>query len=135
MLKAVSSLQDWSLLILRVIVAAAFLVHGAMKWGLWTADAMAMSDTMLLIFKILSILEPLAGIALILGIFTPVAAAMLGVIMLGAMFMKIDVMQVAYSVQQGTGWEFDLTLLGANFVLLAFGAGKFSLDQSMGKNV
>ncbi|MBI3618665.1 DoxX family protein [Candidatus Peregrinibacteria bacterium] len=133
MIKPIRSLQDWSLLILRVVVAAAFLVHGSMKWGVWSADAMVMSDTMLLIFKILSILEPLMGIALILGIFTPIAAAVLGVIMLGAMFMKIDVMQVAYSARQGTGWEYDLTLLGANLVLLAFGAGKFSLDETVGK--
>lgn len=118
---------DWGLLLLRIVVGVIFIMHGQMKWGIWSAPAGTMSATMLTLFKVLSVVEPLLGIAIIIGFFTEWATLILAIDMIGAMFFKITG-GVAFIGHQTTGWEFDLTVFAANIILLMHGAGRLSLD-------
>ena len=122
---------DWALLILRLVVGAIFLYHGYAKWGMETPNT---------IMSILKFAEPLAGIALILGVLTQLAALGLAIIMAGAIYMKAtgfgsSALDLAgtFAPQGSTGWEFDLVLLASAIVLLFMGAGKFSLDAMIFK--
>jgi uncharacterized membrane protein YphA (DoxX/SURF4 family) len=115
------------------VVAAIFLFHGTMKFGIWTAAPEGMPANMILIMKILSIAEPLGGLAVLLGGLTNWASLGLSLIMLGAIYMKAMVMGVAFSGQNGTGWEFDLMILAGCIVLMFMGAGQYSIDSAMKK--
>ena len=121
--------QDWVLLLLRVVIAAIFILHGSMKWSFWAGAPADMPASMLTIMKILSVVEPLAGLAVLLGAFTCWAAGALAVIMVGAIFLKLAVMKVAFADPTGKmGWEFDALILAGNLVLMTVGAGAYSLD-------
>ncbi len=118
------------LLLLRLALGAIFIFHGTQKWALWQAGAGAgMSDNMLMLMKALSIIEPLAGLAVILGIFTCWASVLLALVMIGAIYTKITVMKLGFSTPTGAGWEFDFILLAASLCLMMSGAGKISLDN------
>jgi uncharacterized membrane protein YphA (DoxX/SURF4 family) len=88
-----------------------------------------MSAGVLSLMKLLSIIEPLAGLALILGIGLNLAALVLALIMIGAILMKIFVFKVGFIALQATGWELDLALLAANLVLFLGGGGKLVLGK------
>jgi uncharacterized membrane protein YphA (DoxX/SURF4 family) len=121
-----SSGQDWGLLALRLSTGAVFIYHGVQKWALWSAaSAMPMAGTM----KFLSIVEPLGGLALILGFLSRWAALGLAIIMLGAIYTKINVWGLGFAGQQGAGWEFDLVLLASSLMLMLAGPGKWGLDR------
>lgn len=118
-------------LLLRLAVGGIFLFHGIAKWQMWgIAPSDQMSASMLTIMKILSIAEPLGGAALVLGFLTRYAAIGLSIIMLGAIYFKVYVWGMTFSMQNGLGWEFDLVLLAASLCLLFIGAGKYSLDRA-----
>ncbi len=73
-----------------------------------------------------TMLEMVGELALILGIFTPVLAALFAIEMAG----------VIYFAKRGQGffapkgYEFELTLLVASLALALSGAGAFSLDKA-----
>lgn len=122
---------DWALLALRLAIGVIFLYHGLMKWQ--------MEDPSML-FTILKIVEPLGGAALILGVLSQWAALGLGIIMLGAIYMKMSGFGNAaldpagtFAPQGGTGWEFDMMILAGCIVLLVMGAGKMAIDSMMCK--
>ena len=75
----------------------------------------------------LGIVEGLAGLGLILGVYTQVSALVLSVVMLGAIYMKTMKWKVPFTTMTGTGWEFDLILLAANLFILASGPSLYSL--------
>jgi len=123
---------DAAKLVLRIAVAAAFLYHGTMKWGMLSMPAApeGMSAAMFTIFKILAIAEPLAGIALLLGFLTRIANIGLIIIMLGAIFVMKGGFSAGFS--EGFGkWELDFLLLSMNVALFLMGPGKWSLDKKM----
>jgi putative oxidoreductase len=124
-----SRLSDWSLLILRLVVGVIFILHGQMKFGLWDSAGGTMSAGMLTLFKILSVIEPLFGLAIILGIFANWAALVLAIDMLGASYIKVTQFHTAFIGHQTTGWEFDITLFASNVVLFAVGSGMLSVDR------
>lgn len=128
--------HGWGVLLLRLSVGAVFLYHGVQKWAIWTGavDTAGMSANMVNLMKLLSIVEPLGGVALIFGFLTQLAALGLAVIMVGAIWFKMQVWQVAFMTNTNTGWEFDLVLLAANLAILFCGAGKLALDTYFGFN-
>lgn len=115
--------RDEALLVLRLVIGAIFLYHGIQKLGLWSEAPAQLSSTMLLIMRILSILEPLAGLAMITGLYTDVAAIVLMVVMAGAMGMKIK------GNSSFNQWEFDLLLFAGNLVIASMGAGRFTVRK------
>lgn len=131
-----SSLQkygDVGLLVLRLAIGAIFIYHGTLKWNIEDPNT-----TM----AVLKFLEPIAGIALILGVVTQIAALLLGIVMLGAIYMKMTgfgqgALDFAgtFAPQGGTGWEFDLMILSGCIALLLMGAGSISADGMMRKKM
>ena len=119
--------RDIALLALRLAVAAIFLKFGLMKWGMWSGAPAEMPAMMINIMKLLSVAEPLAGVALVLGLLTQVASAGLMLVMLSAIAMKVS------SGNDFTMYALDLSLLASAFVLVILGAGKYSLDAKVGK--
>lgn len=126
-----------ALLILRLSLGVIFLVHGHSKFKMWNPPSAPsgggggtpqMPVSMLRIMKFLSVTETLGGIALILGFMTPFAAGGVGLIMIGAIYMKITKWHTPFSTTTQTGWEFDLINLAAAFVLVMLGPGQIALD-------
>ena len=119
------------LTILRLVVGAIFIVHGLAKFGMWEMSPSAdMPVAMLWIFRILSIVEPVAGVAMVLGLFVPVVGLIFTVIMLGAIPTQIFMFQAEFA----GGWAYELLILASALVLAAHGGGAWSLDDMMKKN-
>ncbi len=97
-------------------------------------SGVALTSGMLVVMKILSVAETLGGAALILGFLTRWAALGFTIIMLGALYIKIQVWGIGFAGAQGVGWEFDLILLAASIHLFLVGAGKTALDNLMSRN-
>jgi uncharacterized membrane protein YphA (DoxX/SURF4 family) len=120
--------QNWVLLALRIIVAAVFLVAAYYKLPFWYGEATGMPTLMVYIMQFLSIVEPLGAIAVLGGFLTRWAATGLSVIMVGAIFAVKFTMGMGFVTPTGAGWNFPLSVLGGCLILMAFGAGKFSIE-------
>lgn len=120
--------QASALIILRLITAAIFFVAGYYKLSMWSSAPEGMSLTMVLLMKFLSIVEPIGAIALIIGLWTRLAASGLAIIMVGAVFIMQFTMNVGFVTQTGAGWNFPLVVLAGCIVLMAFGPGSWSID-------
>lgn len=92
------------------------------------------SQFMLFVTRLLSIAEPIGATAILFGFLTRLAASGLIIILIGA----IIVMQFSYGIgfvtPTSAGWNMPLSALGGCFILLAFGAGKWSIDNRKAKN-
>lgn len=121
-MKAFTMHTDLGLLLLRLSVGAVFIYHGLLKWGFFSGGSIALPSDPLM--ATLSIVEPILGLLLVLGVFTPLAALGLAVIMIGAISFKLTG-QFPDSTSF-RAWEFDLVLFAANVILLTQGAGRFS---------
>ena len=130
----------WGALALRVPVGIIFAAHGAQKLFGWFGgyglqgtggwmESIGLAPGMLMAFLAGSA-EFFGGLALIIGLLTRPAAALLAVTMLVAIF--------AVHFQNGlfmsnNGYEFGLALLAASVSLLFSGAGKASVDAAISK--
>jgi len=124
------NLTDLGVLVLRLAIAAVFLVHGNYKWAMWKMQPTPeLPAPMLKILRLLSICEPLGGVAMVLGFLTQLAALGLGIIMVGAIYTKRNKMKVPFAQQRSVGWEFDLILLAACVLLFFSGAGSYAIDS------
>ena len=120
--------QDWALLALRLAVGAIFLAHGTQKFAMWKMKASEqMPSGMLSVMMVLSVAETAGGAALIVGFLTQSAGIGLGVIMLGAIWMKISKWKKKFTGDGG--WELDLVLFASAALLACVGAGVISLDN------
>ena len=77
---------------------------------------------------LLGTVEFLSSLGMILGIYTQLAAGLLGIVMIGAIKMKVMKWHVAFMGTTNTGWEFDLTLLAANIAILLTGGGSIGIQ-------
>ncbi len=115
------------LLLVRITIGIIFLVHGIQKFKMWKMQpSEQLPAPMLTIMRILSVAEPLGGLALLGGFLTRIAAAGIGIIMLGAMDLKIRRLKRKFTGDGG--WELDLILLGVALLLILTGAGHISVD-------
>ena len=118
-----------ALAILRIVVGAVFIAHGAQKlfvFGLaGVVGAFGQMGVPLpgVTGPAIAFLEFFGGIALVLGLLTQPVALLIAVDMLGAIaLVKINKGLVG-------GYEFELSLLGSALVLALAGAGEYSLDR------
>lgn len=115
-------------LTLRLAVGTVFLVHGLQKQKFWKMQpSEQLPSGMINVLRLLSIVEPLGGVAMLAGFLTRPAAIGLSIIMVGAINLKARQMKKGFTGDGG--WEFDLVLLAANVALLLLGAGAWSLDR------
>src|SRR3989338_4074645 len=120
--KALQKNKDVSILLLRVVIGAIFILHGYMKWSNF--------DGTFTVMNILAIAEPLGGVAILIGALTRWAALGLAIIMLGAMQMKIGNVGIAGFAGKG-GLEFDAIIFAACVMVMTMGSGKWAVDAWM----
>lgn len=126
----------YGMLPLRIVVGLVFLMHGAQKlfiFGLGgTTDIMGKLGLPLpaLCAIIVMAVELLGGLAIVLGVFTRVAGALLAF----EMFIAILVARLSGGFFAPYGYEFELTLLGASLTFALNGPGGMSLDESVSRS-
>ena len=118
----------WGMVPLRVVIGLVFLMHGSQKLLSLTSTAAFFDSIGIPIAQVaaalVTALEILGGVALILGWFTRVVAALLAI----DMAVAILTARMDGGFFAPSGFEFELTLLGACRTLAVMGAGGFSLD-------
>lgn len=114
------SYSNAGLLLLRLAIAAIFLVHGPKKLG-----------NMASFMGFIGVCETLGGLAVLFGFLTQLASLGLGIIMMGAIYKKMNAWHVPFAAMDKVGWEFDLMILGGCIALLTLGAGYYSVDALM----
>jgi len=118
---------EWTYLILRVVLGLLFVAHGWPKLKSLKTNA---SHFEAMGFKpgnfwgtIVAVVETVGGLALILGLYTQVAAVLIAINMSVAAVWKGKRGQGFVG-----GYEFDLILLTVALVFATVGAGVYSLD-------
>ncbi|MEX2013850.1 MAG: DoxX family protein [Parcubacteria group bacterium] len=117
---------DVGLLLLRIAIAIIFLYHGLPKLSKSKEMSQMMGMPAGMIFM-LGIVETLAALGIALGIYTQLSALVLGVVMVGAIGIKMMKWGIPFSAMDKTGWEFDLALLFASIAILTTGGGAIGL--------
>lgn len=126
MLIDASSLIPLSLLLLRIIVAVVFFSSGKShaaqpeKRG----ESIGMSPAMT---RTLGIMEIIAAISIVLGLFPQIGAAVIIAVMLGAIQKKIFVWHIGFYAEEGYGWHYDLLFLIAALIIFATNGGSYVL--------
>ena len=129
---AMNNMKSWALLGLRLIAGIAMLYHG---WGKIQNPFGWMEGS-----PIPGILQALAalsefggGLALILGLLTPLAMLGLAITMAVATYTHAVVMGDPFVNLTGGGRSFELALVyfGISLIYMTVGPGKFSLDSKL----
>jgi putative oxidoreductase len=123
-------------LVLRVIVGGLFLWHGIDKFDagismiedmftMWGVPAPGLTA------PLTAAVEIVAGVMLIVGLGTRLAAMALSVVAIGALiYVKQDLGIISSEPMPGA--ELDLALLGGLIAVIVLGPGRLSLDHQLG---
>src|SRR5437868_14464659 len=122
---------DVALLLLRIMVGVVFVTSGWKHFldpeGRSKAIGMSKGFT-----TFLGAAEVAGGLGVILGVLAQLAAAVLILIMPGAIQKKIFVWRTGFWGKSGTnGWSYDTMLLVMNLVILTTGGGNLSLEKCL----
>ena len=125
-------------LVLRVITGVVMAAHGYAKLasgpsgfaemlsGLGVPAASFMAWVVVLV-------ELVGGIALVLGVLTRLAGALITVnLVVAILLVKLDKGLIASMDSPGAGYELDLTLITGSLALVLMGPGPVSLDRLLG---
>ncbi len=123
---------DLSSLVLRLAVGTLFIIHGYPKLtaaqrkqgGSWM-KSVGMSAAMI---PLGGVVEFFGGLALILGLLTPIVAALSALWMLSTTWFSISKVKKKYV----GGYEIDITLFLAALALALLGSGIYSIDHLLG---
>jgi len=122
--------QQFGIAILRILAGIVFVAHGAQKifvfgfGGVGGAFAQMGVPMPTVTGPLIGLIELLGGVALIVGLFTRIAAILLACDMLGA----IVLVHAAGGFFLPSGLEFVLMLFAAAITLLFAGPGALSVD-------
>ena len=121
-----SRFTDLALLLLRLMVGIIFFTSG---WNhLKDPEARSKSIGMSKGFTIILGLGELAGsLGVIFGVLTQIAALVLILVMLGAIFKKIFAWHIGFWGEKGFGWHYELMLIIMNLVILTTSGGRYVL--------
>lgn len=132
---AASSRIDTALLLLRVVVGIIMIVHGAQKLFVFGFAGVSHSFAQMgipaaaFMGPFIALVEFFAGIAVVLGLLTRLAALGLACDMAGAILF----VHLKNGFFGPMGFEYPLTLLVAFLTLLIAGAGAMSVDAIIGR--
>jgi len=135
-----NNLSQWSLTLLRVVLGVIFLLHGYVK--LFVPGAFKATVTFFATLGlpvpvysalVVSVAEFAGGILLILGLLTRWTSVVLIIEMLVAFF-TVHLKQGFFIMPPAYGYEFVLLILAGLVVVLANGAGAFSLSKNYFKS-
>ena len=125
--------QDWGPLVLRLALASAFIVHGYPKlfktfggFAGWL-DSIGIRPGKFWAL-VVGVVEFFGGIALVLGIFTRLAALLIAVDMFVAL-VKVKWGRARYVDTERMGWELDLAYLAMALALVFLGPGASALER------
>ena len=119
------------LTLVRIIVGVVFVVHGSQKLfvfglgGITAFFTQAGIPLPAIAAPVVTFVELLGGIALILGVFTRIAAILLAIDMMGAILFVHG--KAGFFLP--TGFEYALTLLVANIALAVGGPGEYAIES------
>ena len=119
-------------LLLRLVIGFTFIIHGYPKFsaeqrkqgGEWMKSLGLPAGFIL--FG--AVVEFFGGIALLLGILTPIVAVLFALWMLSTTWLAKAKMKKKFA----GGYEIDIALLVVSLALAALGAGAFSIDHLLG---
>lgn len=120
----------WGMVPLRLVVGLVFLMHGGQKLFVFGLDGAAGAFAQMgiplpaLSAFVVTFVELLGGLAIILGIFTRIAALLLAI----DMAVAILAVRLAGGFFAPDGFEFELVLLGASLTLALVGPGEPSVE-------
>lgn len=121
------------MLLLRIAVGIVMFAHGWQKLFVMGVGNVGGFFEMLglpapaLLAWVVTLIELVGGAALILGLFTRIAAPLIGIVMLGAILTAKR--NAGLIGSEGTGWELDLLILGGALALTFAGPGFMALDN------
>ncbi|MEX5297283.1 DoxX family protein [Kocuria sp. CPCC 205292] len=127
-----SSAASLGLTVLRVVLGVTFLLHGWQKFTEWTLAGTQAAFAQMgvpaaeLAAPVVAVLELVGGLMLLLGLGTRVVAALLALVMLGALVLVH--LPAGFFVADG-GIELVLLLAAASALFALAGAGRWSLDH------
>lgn len=126
MLPQLTQFTDFSLLLLRLVVAAVFATSGwsHVKDPRGRAQSIGMSPGLT---AFLGAAELAGALGVALGLLTQPAALGLILIMLGAIQKKIFVWHTGFWGEKNSGWHYDLMFIVMNLVIIATNGGRFVL--------
>jgi len=127
MILELNQFGDISFLVLRLVIAAIFIYHAMpkLKGAKMMSQAMGMPAGMIFM---LGGIEFLSSLGMIFGVYVQVAAFLLAMVMIGAIYFKTAKWHIPFGAMDKTGWEFDLILLAANIILLVNGGGALGIQ-------
>jgi len=132
-------MEDWGLLLIRLVVGLLFVGHGAQKlfgWfggygpkgtGGWMESIGIKPGVAMAV--LVGIMELGGGLLFAAGLLTPLAAVLLTLTMLGAI-VKVHGSNGLWAT--ANGYEYHLVLIAAAIGVALTGAGAFSLDALLG---
>lgn len=117
---------DWSLLVLRIVVALVFATSGFnhLKSPQRRAQSLGLSVPFTIF---LGAVELAGAIALVIGFLTQWAAVGLILLMLGSIFMKASVWKTGFWGEKASGWHYDLLFVAMSLVIFTTGGGRIAL--------
>lgn len=129
-------------LIMRLALGIVMFPHGAQKLLGWfggrgfsgTIEGFAQMGMPAVLTFLVIVGEFFGGLGLIVGFLTRVAAAGIGIIMLGAMFLvhwQHGFFMNWLGQKGGEGFEFHILAVGLALALLILGGGKASVDRAL----
>lgn len=127
MIFELSQYGDVAFLILRLVIAAIFIYHALPKLKNASGMSQMMGMPAGMIFM-LGMVEFVSSLGMIFGLYIQIAAFLLAMTMVGAIYFKITKWHVPFGSMDKTGWEFDLILLAANIFLLVYGGGSIGMQ-------
>jgi putative oxidoreductase len=128
----ISKYQDHILLILRIVVGLAFILHGLPKIQAPFSWMGPNSFAPGIFLGLAALSEFGGGIALILGLMTKLASLGLAFTMLVAVYFHAIIKGDSFVGKPGEGsYELALVYLLISILFIIYGAGKYSLDNKI----